>query len=72
MQSLQEHQKWDTQKRNFVIADIVLLKTMDVSRNKWPMASMTATESDQNGLVRSIYLKNGDWPGREKAKNIVE
>ena len=72
MQSLQEHQKWDTQKRNFVIADIVLLKTMDVSRNKWPVASMTATESDQNGLVRSIYLKNGDWPGREKAKNIVE
>ena len=45
---------------------------MDVSRNKWPMASVTATKSDQNGLVRSIYLKNGDWPGREKAKNIVE
>ena len=45
---------------------------MDVSRNKWPMASVTATKSDQNGLVRSIYLKIGDRLGREKAKNIVE
>ena len=36
------------------------------------MASVTATKSDQNGLVRSIYLKIGDQLGREKAKNIVE
>ena len=36
------------------------------------MARVTATKSDQNGLVRSIYLKIGDRPGREKAKNIVE
>ena len=59
-------------KQKFVIGDIVLLKTMDISRNKWPMAKVTATKSDQNGLVRSIYLKIGDRPEREKAKNIVE
>ena len=36
------------------------------------MARVTATKSDQNGLARSVYLKIGDQPGREKAKNIVE
>ena len=49
LQSLQERQKWNTRRRNFVIGDIVLLKTMDVSRNKWPMAKVAATKSDQNG-----------------------
>ena len=68
LQSLQERQKWNT-RRNFVIGDIVLLKTMDVSRNKWPMAKVTATKSDQNGLVRSVYLKIGDQPERKSKKH---
>ena len=72
LQSLQECQKWNARRKNFVIGDIVLLKTMDVSRNKWPMARVTATKSDQNGLVRSVHLKISDQPGRERAKNIVE
>ena len=72
LQSLQERQKWNTWRRNFVIGDIVLLKTMDISRNKWPMAKVTVTKSDQDGLVRSVFLKIGDRPEREKAKNIVE
>ena len=36
------------------------------------MAKVTVTKSDQDGLVRSVYLKIGDRPEREKAKNIVE
>ena len=72
LQSLHERQKSNTRRRNFVIGDIVLLKTMDVSRNKRPMAKVTATKSDQNGLVRSVYLKIGDRPETEKSKNIVE
>ena len=40
--------------------------------NKWSMAKVTVTKSDQDGLVRSVYLKLGDRPEREKAKNIVE
>ena len=45
---------------------------MDVSGNKWPMAKETATKSDQNGLVPSVYQKADDQPEREKVKNIVE
>ena len=36
------------------------------------MARVTATKSDQNELVQSVYLKIGDRPGREKVKSIVE
>ena len=72
LQSLQKRQKWNIRRRSFVIGDIVLLKTMDVLRNKWPMAKVAATKSDHNGLVRIVYLKIGDRPEREKAKNIVE
>ena len=36
------------------------------------MAKVTATKSDQNGLVRSVYLKIGDRPETEKSKIIVE
>ena len=49
LQSLQKRQKWNIRRTSFVIGDIVLLKTMDVSRNKWPMAKVAATKSDQNG-----------------------
>ena len=31
--------EWNVQRRNFVIGDIVLLKTIDVLRNKWLVAS---------------------------------
>ena len=30
---------------------------MNVSRNKWPMAKVKETKSNQNGLVPSVYLK---------------
>ena len=59
-------------KKEFVLGDNMLLKTMDISWNKWSMARVTETKSDQNGLVWSIYLIIGDQPRREKAKNIVE
>ena len=36
------------------------------------MAKVTAAKSDQNGLVRSVYLKSSDRPEREKAKNTVK
>ena len=66
LQSFHKRQKWNTRRRNFVIGDIALLKTMDVSRNKWPMAKVTASKSDQDGLVRSVYQKIGDRPETEK------
>ena len=36
------------------------------------MVKVTATKSNQNELVGSVYQKNRDLPEAEKAKNIVE
>ena len=43
---------------------------MDVLRNKWSMAKLTATKSDQNGLVQSVYLETGDRPETENQKEL--
>ena len=52
-------QKWNTQKRNFEIGDVVLLKE-DVGRNMWPMAKIIEIEPDSNGVVRGVKLKLWD------------
>ena len=56
LQSLQARQKWNINKRNFQVGDVVLLKE-DTGRNKWPMAQIVSTELDSRGIVRSVQLK---------------
>ena len=56
---LQVRQKWNYQKRNFKVGDVVLLRE-DSIRNKWPMATIVETEPDSTGVVRSVKLKLGD------------
>ena len=45
------------EERNFKDGDIVSVKDKDVSRNQWPMAKVVDTQSDENGLVRSVSLR---------------
>ena len=59
LQTLQVRQKWNNQKRNFKVGDVVLLRE-DSVRNKWPMARIVETEPDSNRVVRSLKLKLGD------------
>ena len=59
LQTLQVRHKWNNQKRNFKVGDVVLLRE-DSVRNKWPMARIVETEPDSNRVVRSVKLKLGD------------
>ena len=59
LQTLQVRQKWNNQKRNFKVGDVVLLRE-DSVRNKWPMARIVETEPDSNRVVLSVKLKLGD------------
>ena len=36
--NLSERQKWNTQRRNVVVGDIVMLTDVEVSRMEWPLA----------------------------------
>ena len=64
--SLQSRQKWTGKKRNFQIGDFVLLKEDNVSRNNWPMARVSGTFPNDDGLVRSVELRVADHasPGK--------
>ena len=69
LSSLQHRQKWNQISRNFEVGDIVLLKD-DQPRNSWPMARITETESDQNGMVRSVKLKTGNMKSSETSGDL--
>ena len=59
LQTLQVRQKWNNQKQNFQVGDVVLL-TEDSIRNKWPMGRIDETEPNSTGVVCSVKLKLGD------------
>ena len=54
--TLQCWQKWNTIRRNCKVGDIVLLKEAAAEQNSWPMSKIVATNTDENGFVRSVKL----------------
>lgn len=54
---LQERQKWNTAKRNFVPGDLVVLVDEMAPRNAWIIGRIVDTVPDKNGLVRSVRIK---------------
>ena len=56
LQSLQVRNKWKHKDRNFIVNDIVLLKT-DAPRNEWPIAIIVQTFPDKDNVVRTVKLR---------------
>jgi hypothetical protein len=55
--NLQVRQKWGSEKRNFAINDVVMVKDEDLPRNQWPLARVTKVFPDtEDGLVRRVQL----------------
>ena len=50
-------QKWTTEKRNFQIGDVILLKDEEASRNRWPMGVISETFPSEDNLVRSVNVR---------------
>ena len=59
LEILQCHQKWNIIRRNCKVGDIVLLKEAAAEQNSCPMAKIVATNTDENGFVRSVKLMLG-------------
>ena len=57
LQTLQVREKWNEERRNFEVGDIVLLKDEDVRRNQWPMARVVEVFPSSDGLVRSVKVQ---------------
>ena len=53
--TLQQRNKWQCEKRNFQVGDVVLLKEENCPRNQWPMARVCKVKTDEkDGLVRAV------------------
>lgn len=54
---LQERQRWNRTRRNFMKGDIVLIVDSNAPRGSWVMAKVLETRPGSGGLVRSVFLK---------------
>ena len=57
--NLSERQKWNTQRRNVVVGDIVMLTDVEVSRMEWPLAIVIEAHKYSDGLVRRVKVRLG-------------
>lgn len=55
--TLQQRQKWSSQKPNIKIGDVVLVKDENEPRCVWSMGKVVVTNADEKGIVRSVKLK---------------
>ena len=70
--TLQNRQKWNARHRNIQVDDIVILKDpVDVHRNHWPLARVTDTFPDENGVVRTVKIVTGS-PKSEYVRPIAK
>lgn len=57
MQSLIRRTKQKTEKRQFKVADIVLVVDSKVARGKWNLARIVEVYPGRDGVVRDVKLK---------------
>ena len=69
--TLQTRQKFNQTKQNFEVGDIVLVRD-DVIQNKWPMARILKTYSDEEGLVQRVQLVTGRTNSSDKETTISD
>ena len=70
--TLQCRQKWNTIRINCKVGEIVLLKEAAAERNSWPMGKIVATNTDENGFVRSVKLMLGTSCATDMALRYLE
>ena len=69
--TLQNRGKWNNQKRNCQVRDIVLLRP-EADLNRWPMARIVHVYSDSKGNVRSVRLLLGASDKSDNSTRYLE
>ena len=54
--SLQERQKWLRPRRNLCVGDVVMVKDVNLSRNKWLLARVASVYPSKDGQVRKAQV----------------
>ena len=59
LQSLQQRQKWHSERRDLKVGDVVLLKDCDVPRINWPVGLVVEVFESEDGRVRKVVVRVG-------------
>ena len=70
LSQLQLRQKWNYQRRNLVVGDIVIIRDDTICRDSWPLARVVEVFPSKDGLVRSCKLRVGNSRLDNKGKQI--
>ena len=68
---LQERPKWNKDRRNLKVDDVVPLKDENVPRNVQPMGVVIKVEPDAKGFVRSVVLRTQAAELRRPVNKLV-
>ena len=63
---LQERQKWKTRQPNLKEGDLVLIEQEKILKHRWPVARVKEIITDNDGNVRSVYVKTA------QGKNLLK
>ena len=66
LHTLQERKKFSRKRRNLQKGDVILLKSDSNNRNEWPIARVTETFADSNGIIRTVRARIGDTTGDQR------
>ena len=68
--TLQVRQKWLSKHRNFKEGDVVLISSDATTRGRWPLGIIESTETDSDGLVRTVVVRTSDGSSRRDVRKI--
>ena len=59
LQTLQERHKWQLERTNLEVNDVVLISDETMPPSYWPLAKVIGVHKGPDGLVRVVTLKTG-------------
>ena len=69
--SLQSRSKWQVNRPNIKVGDIVIVKEESAIRNRWPMAKVVEVAPGSDGLVRHVKIQMADSNIDDRGKRHV-
>ena len=69
--SLRSRSKWQVNRPNIKVGDIVIVKEEGAIRNRWPMAKVVEVAPGSDGLVRHVKIQMADSNIDDRGKRHV-
>ena len=71
LQSLQTRGKWNKEKANLVVGDLVLISSEQTAPTHWPLGRVTQTFPGSDNLVRTVQVRTSDSSFRRPIHKLI-